>query len=134
MTGARINMGCNSHLAIEVRPYKHSPEHWYLWGKDLAECRWYWLYGKMAGVRGDDSPVVEPRGFPEDVSPDFNDDWGNDSGYHTPTWLKPSEFFKCLDGAEGGIPWEWAAIFSLLKSLQTDLGDDNVRLIVAFDN
>ncbi len=104
-------MGCNSHIFIEVRsryvtrPPDGTPprvyESWHHWAMDIQESRDYGIYGALAGVRSDREPVVPVRGLPSDMgyrlTELFKDDMG---GFHTPTWLIPSEFREALSNVE----------------------------------
>ena len=56
-------MGCNIHLHVEVR-YNGKWEHY---AKPYVE-RWYDLFDIMAGVRGDVTPIIAPKGLPSDIS------------------------------------------------------------------
>lgn len=142
-------MGCNSHLFIEINPWKDSPKYWTPYALDLRESRDYGLYGFLAGVRGEGPAVAEPRGLPEDASEEVVavfKQWGSD--FHTPTWLTPSEFRRAVRGIEEArdkwsaekqevvevIAFEWRMVRMILQALAYEYGDDRVRLIVAFDN
>ncbi len=144
-------MGCNSHLYIERRtdwpargeyPAGH---RWDCWGFDISEERWYYLYGALAGVRGDTAPIVQPRGIPSDLSPEVAeafDSWGPD--FHTPTYLYPQEFKAAMDdvrramkenGGDGEIDSKtWLAVEGTLLLLEKLYGNENVRIVIAFDN
>lgn len=83
-------MGCDIHAHVEVK-INGKWEHYnapYI-GRD------YELFGNLAGVRRLTTPVVPPRGFPDDASEvtalDFRR-WGVDA--HTPSWLTRDEVLK----------------------------------------
>lgn len=42
-------MGCNSHLAIEYKPYADGS--WWGWASGIPESRDYVMYGVLADVR-----------------------------------------------------------------------------------
>lgn len=127
-------MGCNSHLLIEYR-WLGPKDSWMAWATDIAERRDYDLYGFLAGVRREGPPVVEPRGWPEDIScggREFRDDGGSD--YHTPTWLTPDEFRAAIEAVTGGVEKEWQMVDRTLQMLKEFYGNDGVRILIAFDN
>ena len=83
-------MGCDIHFHIEVK-IDNKREHFA--APDVN--RWYWLFGILAGVRGEDSPIVKPKGFPKDASniTRLSYEWmGRDA--HTPSWLNSKEILK----------------------------------------
>lgn len=56
----------------------------------------YGFFGKLAGVRGDNSNCIDPRGFPDDASPECHADfesWRGDA--HTPSWVMLEEAARC---------------------------------------
>ena len=59
-------MGCDIHCYIEYKKKHH--EGWSDFGGRINPGRNYWMFGMMAGVRLNVTPVVAPRGLPEDVS------------------------------------------------------------------
>ena len=144
----RLDMGCNSHLTIEVRGLiEHRPDNWEMWASDVEECRDYRLYAAMAGVRIGASnivPVAEPRGLPADASEE-SENWHHDHSEHSETWLTVEEFHEAVrlaqqisDVKESTIIYpiakEWAAIGKVLDVLEEVWGVGNVRLVVGFDN
>jgi hypothetical protein len=56
-------MGTDIHLHVELR-VNGRWEHYAMPSVD----RWYSLFGVMAGVRGGEQPIVQPKGVPEDMS------------------------------------------------------------------
>ena len=55
------------------------------------------MFGVLAGTRGDSNALYDPRGLPNDVSPetlrayrDFDED------AHTPCWLTTKELKECI--------------------------------------
>ena len=81
-------MGCDIHLHIEVK-YRGK---WELYSSPRVK-RNYWLFEKMAGVRGEEeNAIVPPKGFPDDASPLVQlsyKQWGETA--HTPSWLNQKE-------------------------------------------
>lgn len=63
------------------------------------EARSYLFFGLLAGVRSYHTPVYPVRGIPKDASDFVSKLWASsrDSGYHTPSWLKPKELKLVLD-------------------------------------
>jgi len=63
-------MGCDIHIMLEYRsrePTQEGESHnWYTFSRDsINPGRDYEMFGYLAGVRVDTTPVVVPRGFPE---------------------------------------------------------------------
>lgn len=90
-------MGCDIHLHIEVKIDKK----WEHYSAPRVD-RWYKLFEKMAGVRGDvANAIVAPKGLPDDVSTitalDY-EHWAEDA--HTPSWFNLSEIKKLTEWAE----------------------------------
>lgn len=65
-------MGCDIHAYIEY--YEHSSTNpiVYCFAKDVSLGRCYTLFARMAGVRGYESPVVDPRGMPTAPEPEVS--------------------------------------------------------------
>ena len=65
-------MGCDIHAYIEyrsMRPHTFNPDLWHPFSKGINPGRDYFLFARLAGVRGNPAEaVVPPRGFPEDAS------------------------------------------------------------------
>lgn len=62
-------MGCDIHGLVEYRR-RTGDEYQRRWRtliRDGYLPRDYYLFGKLAGVRGDGPPVAAPRGFPDDA-------------------------------------------------------------------
>lgn len=59
-------MGCDIHMHVEVR-LRASDATWHHWSAPTVR-RNYALFAKMAGVRGDEDPIAQPRGLPRDAS------------------------------------------------------------------
>lgn len=59
-------MGCDIHMYVEYR--KKGKRTWRSFGGRITPCRWYAMFEKLAGVRGDESKaIVSPRGYPDDA-------------------------------------------------------------------
>ena len=133
-------MGCDIHLHQEVK-INGKWEHY-----GIADVgRNYQLFAKMAGVRGDEAPIVEPRGYPADVTTvtQFNaTDWGRDA--HTPSWLgaeEIAELFEWLNEPGEVRPRErfgwlfgncWDSFTKYPEDRPTGLED--IRFVFWFDN
>ncbi len=128
-------MGCNSHLAIEYRPFKGAS--WWTWGMDIAESRDYRMYAAMADVRNgyEITPIVEPRGFPE--GSDAGEELATNHADHSFTWLTPDEYFEAMKRARSLVSEpsdEWQVLKEVLEILTKNYGKENVRLLVGFDS
>ena len=74
-------MGCDIHIHIEVQI--NGDWHHYNHPKVLRD---YSLFSKMAGIRGEEDPISEPKGLPEDISFTTRFDaehWGIDGHSHS---------------------------------------------------
>jgi len=86
-------MGCDIHLHEEVK----IEGEWHHYGAPSMP-RHYDLFGKMAGVRGEEDPIVEPRGMPEDATLLTRMDFERyGSSKHDASWLGPEEIAKLYD-------------------------------------
>jgi hypothetical protein len=77
-------MGADIHALIE---YSKDGTKWESGGEPEIG-RDYALFGVLAGVRGGQDPIDEPRGKPDDASDAFNQwysEWANDA--HSTGWL-----------------------------------------------
>lgn len=150
-------MGCNSHIYAEikhswpVRGTSPAGYSWDMWG-EIPESRDYNVYAALAGVRaGWPEPVAEKRGLPQDVGYEVKEEfekWGCD--FHSTTWLTPAEFNEALSRIEKGrsvvddskriwgsgpfLHKPWVAARLVINALVEVYGEDNVRLVIAFDN
>lgn len=130
-------MGCDIHLAVEVRkngvwerrlPPPEARDPWYVkqaaerdadkWAKKRSEVEWYHdrnyeVFAILAGVRNYNNvtPISEPRGLPDDVSPEVArlnydhpeyDEDGDDVslGDHSHSWLTLAELLAYPWGTE----------------------------------
>lgn len=85
-------MGCDIHGIFEVK----LNGKWYTYDR-VKQGRNYWLFGKLAGVRGGGS-IFEPKGIPDDISEVTSkelEDWDCDS--HTHTWFTKDEMQAILE-------------------------------------
>ena len=104
------------------------------WADQYYDNRNYQLFSILAGVRGDYSPIVEPRGIPKDASSGYKymcRGWEGDAhshSYYTLTELLNvnwEEYDDChLDGF----------LQSLERMKEIDEDTDNVRMCFFFDN
>lgn len=130
-------MGCDIHAHVEVKV----SGKWEHYSAPVVD-RNYRLFARMAGVRsnGDEEPVAEPRGIPDDISLITRMDyehWGRDA--HTPSWLKASEVAECGEYGERWWPI-WGYIFQTNFAgwhkypADRPKGVEDVRLVFWFDN
>jgi hypothetical protein len=96
-------MGCDIHLHIEVKV----AGKWLHYGAPNIN-RWYKLFEKLAGVRGDvEHAISPPKGIPKDISTITKlayDGWGSDA--HSTSWLSIEEIRELsewLDNSHGGF-------------------------------
>lgn len=122
-------MGCDIHASAERKFDGSWDGYVFAAGIELDIDRWYTLFGYLAGVRGIEDPIVEPRGFPSKVSDEVKKDYESwDSDAHTPSWLTFKEL-KMLPKEFKKEPF-----YVYLESLAKLHGEDNVRLVFWFDN
>lgn len=118
-------MGCDIHAHIEKT----------IGGKGrffeearISIPRAYHLFSFLAGVRGGEEPIVEPRGFPDDsgwATKEEFEEWDSDA--HTPSWLTLEELLTIPDIEE--YPF-----IKYMKALKEDDPDEVFRLVFWFDN
>lgn len=89
-------MGTDIHLHLEVQ----IDGQWHHYGAPSVG-RYYDLFGLMAGVRGDQEPIVQPRGLPVDASALTRLCFKRDDG-HTASWLEAEEIAR--------LEHEWALL------------------------
>lgn len=138
-------MGCDSHLAIEYRPYGDKngrcEDYWYIWALDITQDRNYRMFAAMANVRNylepEIIPIAEPRGFPERSEAG---DWLTEhAADHSYTWLTPREYYEAYKRAgepngDDNFSKSWLVLKETLEILSRNYGEENVRLLVGFDN
>jgi hypothetical protein len=126
-------MGCDIHAMIEYRYAKGKA--WFVAATALSIGRYYELFGYLAGVRDDVTPLAEPRGFPtnscysltvKDIEKDESQ-W-NFWGDHTASWLTAKELKK-LKPKFKKDPW-----YKCVVAYAKRYGDENVRLVFNFDS
>lgn len=113
-------MGCDIHMAVEVKRYGR----WVFADIPVYDDRCYDVFAMLADVRNGHGfagiktgngwePIAAPRGFPPDASIEA---LTTANGDHTPTWLLASEVFAYFDREPepvghltGIVPYEtWA--------------------------
>lgn len=104
----------------------------------------YYLFTFLAGVRGNEEPLVEPRGLPDDCSKLIRrvyERWKGDA--HTPTYYYLSELMECdwkdwfqdkedMEYNNGRHPL--AGFFEEYLPRLYGLDPDATRFIIFFDN
>jgi hypothetical protein len=131
-------MGTDINGYVEVNTVQVSDEDcWFaVIDIDILVERNYDLFGKLFGVRAQSGfqPLAATKGIPVDTSnTSIFDGHGNSVVCHTwVDWGELSAFMPNLnvDSALYG----WLFIFNSMESLAKKYGNDNVRLVVAFDN
>lgn len=84
-------MGCDIHMHVEC---KHDGV-WKRHNVEIYKGRNYELFGILAGVRGNSTPISYPKGLPVDVSYEVmqgHDLWG--WGNHSASWLTFDEIWS----------------------------------------
>jgi len=156
-------MGCDIHCYAEIhKAFGDEPKKWYKLGymfkypyveKDdividhgdgdihcvlTDRCysgRNYGLFGILAGVRGEATPIAEPRGVPTDASEGYKKvlaDWGVNA--HTPSWYTLFELLKPKTYAKLSVSPEFQkAMLNLRKKLK-EYNTKDIRIVFFFDN
>jgi len=111
-------MGCDIHVFLERRyakgPWQLDPMHKHVTynGRDFIVSiatfsgRNYDFFGRVAGVRSMNIPVVSPRGLPDDMCQELKANFDS-SHHHTPTWLSPKEMQKAMKKFEADYKSFW---------------------------
>jgi len=148
-------MGCDIHLFTEMRDTPDSPwrsvkvTHACSCGGTTAGCYWckgtgrrvyhdrnYSLFGQLADVRNYNGyePVAEPRGLPDDLSPELRalfderhgldydtveEQYGSVPGDHTPSHLSVRELVEYRDKhASSDMVWNGVVSWEEFKKLR----------------
>lgn len=126
-------MGCDIHAHVEQRWNDQSM--WFSCA-EFRPFRNYDLFGVLAGVRGDQKPIIEPRGLPDGLSVIVRNRYeGSCFDNHTSSWLTTNELdnvlghYRSKTGAQR--PADFMGILSFMRSIEP-LGP--VRLVFWFDN
>ncbi|MBR5698605.1 MAG: hypothetical protein IKX44_08330 [Prevotella sp.] len=70
----------------------------YVYDFEADGDRIYSLFGALAGTRGKLEPMFDPRGLPDDVTPETLEEYNLfEEDAHTPSWLTTNELRECLD-------------------------------------
>jgi hypothetical protein len=120
---------------VSVDKWNYDRDGWRTNWEDLYyEERNYQLFSILADVRGDYSPIVEPRGIPEDASTGYKymcDRWDGDA--HSHSYYTLTELLN--------VNWEEyddCHLNDFLKSIERmkgiDEDTDNIRMCFFFDN
>ena len=134
-------MGADCHVAIEWKPREDYP--WECWAINLPVSRDYVLFALLAKVRGQYTNSSDPRGIPNDVSPEVKE-WFDTSGFHSHSWLTPVEFYTTCVSYEQSIKndgyddytlsEEWQSLAEVILVLSKHFGVNHVRIVFAFDS
>ena len=88
-------MATDIWIHIEHRSRKRGK---YVYDFEPDRDRVYSLFGALAGTRGELEPLYEPRGLPEDITPETLAEYNLfEADAHTPSWLTTKELRECLD-------------------------------------
>ena len=130
-------MGCDIHVWLQEKPKRGT--EWFDVLSDQLPCRRdYLLFGVLAGVRREDVPHPEPRGWPQDITGDR----AQRRDYHTHSWLTLDEFrtTRNVYATQSRLRWgneEIAPLYALIDALiasQVYADGYDYRIIFAFDN
>ena len=91
----------------------------------------YRVFGNLFGIRNrtDIQPLAAERGLPDDVSEQVRKEAANQELYGH-TWISWTQVKECV--WEGDMYWK--AVVSVSEILATIYGDENVRLVVWFED
>lgn len=98
----------------------------------------YYLFGVLAGVRGDDNIISEARGVPDDASYAYKHEverWdgdGHSHSYYTLDELLAVDWGKINTGEYDGWLDEWLETIEKMKTIDPD--SNKVRCVFFFDN
>lgn len=100
-------MGCDIHLHTEVK----LNGRWEHYSTPLIK-RDYELFAKMAGVRGEETPISKAKGLPDDMNYLTNFDAIRCDGYaHSHSWLNAEEIAALIYWIEESrkiVGWDFA--------------------------
>ena len=125
-------MGCDIHATIEVKKYKE--DNW--WQGEVAGVdidRSYWLFSILAGVRGAEKPISEPRGIPENASFEYKKElekWEGDA--HSISYVSFKELKEYPE--KDGFSYKQEKFYKIMELYAKDFGEENVRLVFFFDS
>lgn len=99
-------MGCDIHAFVEVKVNGV----WYQYSNPPIQ-RWYKLFEKIAGVRGEiTNAITPPRGIPSDLSVVTKLIWDEEEiNSHHPTWLTAKELDEVIrwTDSQGNEDFNW---------------------------
>jgi hypothetical protein len=137
-------MGCDIHGVIQIPLGGGTAPDWVTVFQFEFIPRDYRIFGKLAGVRGIETPVVSPRGIPTDWQCSNEDhdlhECPFDGDAHTPTWLHPDEYRQVLEWyREQEDRWPEnddlnLACYEAIGAALDALHEIPARLVVWFDN
>lgn len=134
-------MGTNSHIVIEVN---HKLFGWIPFAIDVPERRDRLVYALVArvGVLNfsdlDEVPLAAPKGLPNNCAIETRN-FFSQLNYHSHTWLNNREFSRIMMDVRLLRPsyppeTEWQTLEHVLGVLAHFYGQDNARVVLAFDN
>ena len=130
-------MGCDIHGWVEYRfeygDGKVSQWHTGIHAGNILD-RNYEMFAKIFGVRGENDEEGEfgCRGLPRKLSWRVDEEYKKGAAdYHSETHCTAKELFSVQKESEDP---DWNVLFVLVFVLTSFYGEDNVRLVVWFDN
>ena len=136
-------MGVDIHTVLQIK----RQGRWETIATDIYPGCNYALFSVLAGVRGQEEPIAEPRGLPPGfVVDDDNDHPVADAGGfidsywigdHSHGWLTAAEIveYDCADPEEEYIKCLGYIIAKMvIVAYENDLELENIRLVFGFDS
>jgi hypothetical protein len=121
-------MGCDIHLCIE---HGNDPD-WRSFAVGIHLLRLYSIFGRLAGVRSDEPPLIAPRGFPIDAAPQTKAEFAGLSEFdaHTPSWLTLAEWKAAMRDGEGEPGYQ--VVSEIMEDIERR--GKKARVVFWFDN
>lgn len=121
-------MGCDIHMHVEC---KHDGV-WKRHDVEIYDGRNYELFGILAGVRGNSTPISYPKGLPIDVTDEVLQDYDSwEWATHSASWLTFDEIYNSrFDYSNPSL--QWIALDML--GAKIDQQAEDVRIVFWFDS
>jgi hypothetical protein len=120
---------------VSVDKWIYEEGRWEIdWNEHYYDGRNYHLFSILADVRGDHSPIAEPRGIPQDASTGYKymcDQWDGDA--HSHSYYTLTELLN-VNWEEYGDCYLDEFLQSIERMKEIDEDSDNVRMCFFFDN
>lgn len=109
-------------------------------GDTPYRSRNYAQFGLMAGVRWDTPHALEPKGIPDDASPEVKreiEQWdcdGHTHSYLTLRELKELAAKVLVVGGDDNLAYAVEGVRALIESVDEGANPDDIRVVFFFDN